>query len=84
MMPKWISPIGLSEHIAIGAALAALLRKLGAPRVAVLVAILAVGIAHEQAQRDWTRGEPGWFVLIEVAMFALGACLLTGWPEADA
>lgn len=74
-MPAWISLSGLVLHCAFGALLTVLLNRLQAPPLAVFVAVLAVAIAHEQAQaamggNDFATVNGGpWNGLLDVLSF---------------
>jgi len=54
-LPAWIRPLGLAEHLIVGGVLAAVLAGLGTPAVARVVAVAAVGIAHELGDGDSPR-----------------------------
>lgn len=85
MIPAWVSWQGLALHVAFGAALAWLLTRAGAPPAAVLVAVSALAVAHEQAQldalgrtfSDFRSGNPGapWNGALDVLAFLAGAPL---------
>jgi len=55
-LPAWIRPVGLAEHLVVGGVLAALLAGLGTPAAARVVAVAAVGIAHEVGRRGLHQG----------------------------
>ena len=57
MLPTWIRPLGLAEHLIVGGVLAALLAALGTPTLARVVAVAAVGVAHELGDGDFTRAQ---------------------------
>ena len=57
MLPTWIRPLGLAEHVIVGGVLAALLTALGTPALARVVAVAAVGVAHELGDGDFTRAQ---------------------------
>ena len=57
MLPTWIRPLGLAEHLIVGGVLAALLAALGTPALARVVAVAAVGVAHELGDGDFTRAQ---------------------------
>lgn len=74
-IPTWVSWSGLLLHLLAGALLSLLLEYFGASRTAIFVAVLAVAIAHEQAQaamggNDFAtaRGGP-WNGLLDVVTF---------------
>jgi hypothetical protein len=75
-LPNWISPLGLVEHAIVGTVVTALLASLGTPAVARLVAVAAVGIAHELGDGDFTRaaGAP-WNGVLDVLAFLPGPVL---------
>src|SRR5207253_657248 len=50
MFPSWIRPLGLVEHVIVGAVLTALLAALGTPALARGVAVAAVGVAPGEAE----------------------------------
>ncbi len=56
-LPAWIRPLGLAQHLVAGGVLAALLAGLGTPAAARVVAVAAVGIAHELGDGDFTKAE---------------------------
>ena len=56
-LPAWIRPLGLAEHLIVGGVLAVLLALLGTPAAARVVAVAAVGIAHELGDGDFTKAE---------------------------
>ena len=70
MLPTWIRPLGLAEHLIVGAALTALLAALGTPALARVVAVAAVGVAHELGDGDFTtaQGAP-WNGIIDLLAF---------------
>ena len=69
-LPAWIRLLGLAEHLIVGGALAAVLAGLGTPAVARVVAVLAVGIAHELGDGDFTKAEGApWNGIIDVLAF---------------
>jgi len=57
MLPTWIRPLGLAEHVIVGGVLAVLLAALGTPALARVVAVAAVGVAHELGDGDFTRAQ---------------------------
>jgi len=57
MLPTWIRPLGLAEHVIVGGVLTALLAALGTPALARVVAVAAVGVAHELGDGDFTRAQ---------------------------
>lgn len=69
-LPNWLRPIGLIEHLGVGAVVTAVLVALGTPAVARVVAVAAVGIAHEWGDGDFVRA-PGapWNGIIDVLAF---------------
>ncbi|HVH67710.1 MAG TPA: hypothetical protein VM716_07580 [Gemmatimonadales bacterium] len=69
-LPNWIRPIGLIEHVLVGALVAVLLAALGTPAAARVVAVAAVGIAHEWGDGDFTTA-PGapWNGILDVLAF---------------
>ena len=75
-LPRWIRPLGLVEHVVAGAVLTALLWVLGTPAVARIVAVAAVGVAHELGDGDFTRA-PGapWNGVLDVLAFLPGPLL---------
>jgi hypothetical protein len=57
-------------HAAVGLGLTAVLAVLGTPRVALLVAVLAMGIAHEIGDGDFRRANGGpWNGVLDVLAF---------------
>ena len=57
-------------HAVVGTALTALLAWLGAPPLAVLTAVLAMGIAHELGDGDFRRANGGpWNGVLDVLAF---------------
>jgi len=69
-LPNWIRPLGLAEHAIVGGVLAALLAALGTPALARVVAIAALGIAHELGDGDFTRAQGApWNGIIDVLAF---------------
>jgi hypothetical protein len=70
MLPTWLRPLGLVEHLIIGAALTALLAALGTPAAARVVAVAAVGVAHELGDGDFTRAQGApWNGIIDLLAF---------------
>lgn len=70
MLPSWIVPFGLLEHLLAGIGLTAVLALLGTPPVAILVATLAVGFAHELGDGDLRKEQHGpWNGLLDLAAF---------------
>lgn len=69
-LPKWISPIGLVEHVVVGGVVTALLAGLGTPVAARILAVAAVGIAHEWGDGDFVQA-PGapWNGILDVLAF---------------
>ena len=66
----WIRPVGLAEHLVVGGVLAAVLAGLGTPAVARIVAVAAVGIAHELGDGDFTQAEGApWNGILDVLAF---------------
>ena len=57
MLPTWIRPLGLAEHAIVGGVLTALLAALGTPALARVVAVAAVGVAHEWRDGDFTKAQ---------------------------
>ncbi len=57
MLPTWIRPLGLVEHVIVGGVLTALLAGLGTPALARVVAVAAAGVAHEWGDGDFTRAQ---------------------------
>lgn len=86
MIPSWVSWQGLLLHLLAGALLSLLLGDLlKTPPVAVLIAVLAVAIAHEQAQavmggNDFAtaRGGP-WNGLLDVVTFLVVPIIRMLW-----
>jgi len=69
-LPAWIRPLGLAEHLIVGGVLAVLLAVLGTPAAARVVAVAAVGIAHELGDGDFTKAEGApWNGIIDVLAF---------------
>src|SRR2546425_11573244 len=69
-LPPWIRPLGLAEHFVVGGVLAAVLAALGTPAAARVVAVAAVGIAHELGDGDFTKAEGApWNGIIDVLAF---------------
>jgi len=69
-LPAWIRPVGLAEHLVVGGVLAALPAGLGTPAVARVVAVAAVGIAHELGDGDFTKAEGApWNGILDVLAF---------------
>src|SRR5207248_11787161 len=58
MFPSWIRPLGLVEHLIVGGVLTALLAALGTPALARVIAVAAVGVAHEWGDGDFVSA-PG-------------------------
>ena len=57
-------------HTAVGLGLTAVLAVLGTPRVALLVAVLAMGIAHEIGDGDFLQANGGpWNGVLDVLAF---------------
>ena len=57
-------------HAAVGLGLTAVLAALGTPRVALLVAVFAMGIAHEIGDGDFRRAKGGpWNGVLDVLAF---------------
>src|SRR2546425_11581114 len=66
-LPAWIRPLGLAEHLIVGGVLAVLLAVLGTPAAARVVAVAAVGIAHELGDGGFTKAEGApWDGIIDV------------------
>jgi len=57
MLPTWIRPLGLAEHVIVGGVLTALFAALGTPALARVVAVTAVGVAHELGDGDFIRAQ---------------------------
>src|SRR5438046_8479575 len=55
MPPTWIRPLGIAEHVIVGGVVTALLAALGTPALARVVAVAAVGLAHEWGDRGFTK-----------------------------
>ncbi|HEY6158114.1 MAG TPA: hypothetical protein VIV88_11710 [Gemmatimonadales bacterium] len=70
MLPTWIRPLGLVEHVIVGGALTALLAALGTPALARVVAVAAVGVAHEWGDGDFVSA-PGapWNGILDTLAF---------------
>ncbi len=69
-LPAWIRLLGLAEHLIAGGALATLLAVLGTPAAARVVAVAAVGIAHELGDGDFTKAEGApWNGILDVLAF---------------
>ena len=70
MLPTWIRPPGLAEHVIVGGLLTALLAALGAPALARVVAVAAVGVAHEWGDGDYVSA-PGapWNGILDTLAF---------------
>ena len=69
-LPAWIRPLGLAEHFIVGGVLATLLAVLGTPAAARVVAVAAVGIAHELGDGDFTKPEGApWNGILDVLAF---------------
>ena len=69
-LPAWIRPLGLAEHFVVGGVLAALLAVLGTPAAARVVALAAVGVAHELGDGDFTKAEGvPWNGILDVLAF---------------
>src|SRR5258708_19728930 len=69
-LPAWIRAVGLAEHFIAGGVLAALLAALGTPAAARVVAVAAVGIAHELGDGDFTKAEGApWNGILDVLAF---------------
>ena len=70
MLPRWITPIGLLEHLLVGTGLTVVLALLGAPPVAIFVAVFSVGFAHELGDGDFRQAEHGpWSGIIDLVAF---------------
>lgn len=70
MLPKWIVPLGLFEHLLSGIALTTVLALLGTPPIAILIATVSVGFAHELGDGDFRREQHGpWNGLLDVVAF---------------
>ena len=70
MFPSWIRPLGLVEHVIVGAVLTALLAALGTPALARVVAVAAVGVAHELGDGDFTRAQGApWNGILDMLAF---------------
>ena len=69
-LPAWIRPLGLAEHFVVGGVLAAVLAALGTPAAARVVAVAAVGIAHELGDGDFTKAEGApWNGILDLLAF---------------
>jgi len=69
-LPAWIRPLGLAEHFVVGGVLTALLAGLGTPAVARVLAVAAVGIAHELGDGDLTKAQGApWNGILDVLAF---------------
>jgi hypothetical protein len=70
MLPTWIRPLGLAEHVIVGGLLTALLAALGTPALARVVAVAAVGVAHEWGDGDFVSA-PGapWNGILDTLAF---------------
>ena len=70
MPPSWIRPLGLVEHVIVGGLLTALLAALGTPALARVVAVAAVGVAHEWGDGDFVKA-PGapWNGILDTLAF---------------
>jgi len=70
MLPPWIRPLGLVEHVIVGGLLTALLAALGTPALARVVAVAAVGVAHELGDGDFTRAQGApWNGILDMLAF---------------
>jgi hypothetical protein len=70
VLPAWIVPFGLLEHLLTGIGLTAVLALLGTPPVAILVAVAAVGFAHELGDGDFRKEQHGpWSGLLDLVAF---------------
>ena len=70
MLPTWIRPLGLAEHVIVGGVLTALLAALGTPALARVVAVAAVGVAHELGDGDFTKAQGApWNGIIDTLAF---------------
>ena len=70
MLPTWIRPLGLVEHLIVGGLLTALLAALGTPALARVVAVAAVGVAHELGDGDFTRAQGApWNGILDMLAF---------------
>jgi len=70
MLPTWIRPLGLVEHVIVGGLLTALLAALGTPALARVVAVAAVGVAHELGDGDFTRAQGApWNGILDMLAF---------------
>ena len=69
-LPALIRSVGLAEHLVMGGELPALLAGLGTSAVARVVAVAAVGIAHELGDGDFTKAEGApWNGILDVLAF---------------
>jgi hypothetical protein len=70
MLPTWIRPLGLLEHVIVGGVLTALLAALGTSALARVVAVAAVGVAHEWGDGDFVTA-PGapWNGILDTLAF---------------
>ena len=70
MLPTWIRPLGLAEHAIVGGVLTALLAALGTPALARVVAVAAVGVAHELGDGDFIRAQAApWNGILDTLAF---------------
>jgi len=60
MLPAWISPRGLQEHCLAGGLLTLVLHGMNAAPTVIVVAVLAMAVAHEIGDGDLQRTAPGW------------------------
>jgi len=57
MLPTWIRPLGLAEHVIVGGVLTALFAALGTPALARVVAVAAVGVAQGWGERKFKKAQ---------------------------
>ena len=70
MLPTWIRPLGLAEHVIAGGVLTALFAALGTPALARVVAVAAVGVAHEWGDGDFTKAQSApWNGILDTLAF---------------
>jgi hypothetical protein len=70
MSPSWFRPLGRVEHVIVGGVLTALLAALGTPGAARVVAVAAMGVAHEWGDGDFVSA-PGapWNGILDTLAF---------------
>ena len=79
-LPAWIKPLNLLLHVGAGIVLTYILSALGTPPLANLIAVGAVGVAHELGDGDLTTAPAApWNGILDVLAFLPGPLVRLLW-----